>query len=319
MKIIVTGSLGNISKPLTQILTKQGHAVTVVSSDRNKTTTIEALGATAAIGSIADADFLATTLERADAVYCMIPLSYTDPDPQDYLRRMAGNYVQALKQNAVPRVVVMSGWAADLVEGESAEDVFKELTGGAIAGATVTGPSLTFLRPASFYSNFYQSMNLIRGKGLLGKFLTLRHCGLWALLTGKTGLLMGNYGGDDRTVFVSPLDIADAVAEELQQHPDTTTIRYVGSEEMTCNEAAKIIGTAIGKPWLKWVLLSDKQMLQGLKMAKLPEKLAEMLVKMQAAMHSGKTLANFHRNNPKMGKVKLADFAKEFASVYHKQ
>jgi uncharacterized protein YbjT (DUF2867 family) len=319
MKIIVTGSLGNISQPLTQILTKQGHAVTVVSSDRNKTTAIEALGATAAIGSIADADFLATTLERADAVYCMIPLSYTDPDPQAYLRRMAGNYVQALKQNAVPRVVVMSGWAADLVEGESAEDVFKELTGGAIAGATVTGPSLTFLRPASFYSNFYQSINLIRGKGLLGKFLTLRHCGLWALLTGKTGLLMGNYGGDDRTVFVSPLDIADAVAEELLQHPDRTTIRYVGSEEMTCNEAAKIIGTAIGKPWLKWVLIPDKQMLQGLKMAKLPEKLAEMLVKMQAAMHSGKTLENFHRNNPKMGKVKLADFAKEFASVYHKQ
>ena len=57
-------------------------------------------------------------------------------------------------------------------------------------------------------------------------------------------------------------------------------------------------------------------MLQGLKMAKLPGKLAEMLVTMQAAMHSGKTLENFHRNNPKMGKVKLADFAKEFATVY---
>ena len=87
---------------------------------------------------------------------------------------------------------------------------------------------------------------------------------------------------------------------------------------MTCNEAARIIGTAVGKPWLKWVLLSDKEMLQGLKMAKLPEKLAETLVEMQAAMHSGKTLENFHKNKPKMGKVKLADFAVEFAAVYHK-
>ena len=309
MKIIVTGSLGNISKPLTQQLVNQGHAVTVISSDANKKITIETLGATAAIGSIADVNFLIRTFTNADAVYCMIPLSYTDPDPASYLRRMAGNYLKALQQTAVPRVVVMSGWAADLVEGESAEDVFKDLTNAAI----------TFLRPASFYSNFYQSMNLIRGKGLLGKFLTLRHNGLWALLTGKTGLLMGNYGGDDRTVFVSPTDIADAVAEELNKSPDTTTIRYIGSEEMTCNEAAKIIGTAIGKPWLKWVLLSDKQMLQGLKMAKLPEKLAEMLVKMQATMHSGKTLENFHRNDPKMGKVKLADFAKEFAVVYNKE
>jgi len=104
----------------------------------------------------------------------------------------------------------------------------------------------------------------------------------------------------------------------LLLNPKEKTIRYVGSEEMTCNEAARIIGTAIGKPWLKWVLLSDKEMLQGLKMAKLPEKLAETLVEMQAAMHSGKTLENFHHNKPKMGSVKLADFAKEFAAVYHK-
>jgi NAD(P)H dehydrogenase (quinone) len=32
MKITVTGSLGNISKPLTEILVKAGHQVTVISS-----------------------------------------------------------------------------------------------------------------------------------------------------------------------------------------------------------------------------------------------------------------------------------------------
>ncbi|HEY9197071.1 MAG TPA: hypothetical protein VIM77_12430 [Mucilaginibacter sp.] len=175
------------------------------------------------------------------------------------------------------------------------------------------------MRPAAFYTNFYQSINLIRGKGFIGKFLTLRYSGLWALLTGKTGLLMGNYGGDDRIVFVSPKDIADAVAEELLLLPKEKTIRYVGSEEMTCNEAARIIGAAIGKPWLKWVRLSDKEMLQGLKMAKVPEKLAETLIEMGAAMHSGKTLENFHNAKPRMGKVKLADFAKEFAAVYQQK
>lgn len=179
--------------------------------------------------------------------------------------------------------------------------------------------SITIMRPAVFYTNFYQSIDLIKGKGFVGKFLTLRYSGFWNLLTGKTGLLMGNYGGEDRIVFVSPKDIAAAVAEELLLLPHKKTIRYVGSEEMTCNDAAMIIGTAVGKPWLKWVLLSDREMLNGLKMAKVPEKLAETLVEMQAAMHSGKALGNFHRNNPKMGKVKLADFAKEFAAVYHKK
>jgi len=307
MKIIVTGSLGNISK--TQLLVDQGHEVTVVSSDPQKQAAIEALGATAAIGSIADVNFLTKTFIGADAVYGMIPLSFTESDLGDYMRRMAQSYLAALKQAGTKRVVVLSGWAADLVKGENVEVVFDALTGA----------SITIMRPASFYTNFYQSMDMIRGKGLIGKFLTLRYSGVLALLTGKTGLLMGNYGGDDRIIFVSPKDIADAVAEELLLHPEKKTIRYVGSEEMTCNEAAKIIGTAVGKPWLKWVLLSDKQMLRGLKMAKVPEKLAETLVEMQAAMHSGKTLENFHRNQPKMGKVKLAEFAGEFAAVYNKK
>jgi NAD(P)H dehydrogenase (quinone) len=305
MKVIVTGSLGNIGKPLAETLVAQGHQVTVVSSDQKKKAAIEALGATPAIGSISDVKFLTDTFKNADAVYAMIPLSFTEPDLGGYLRRMAQNYVQALKQAGTRRVVLLSGWAADLTRGENVEDVFDDLK-----------TSLTIMRPAVFYTNFYQSMDLIKGKGLIGKFLTLRYLGLWALITGKTGLLMGNYGGEDRIVFVSPKDIADAVAEELLLHPEKKMIHYVGSEEMTCNEAAKIIGTAVGKPWLKWVLLSDKEMLRGLKMAKVPEKLAGTLVEMQAAMHSGKALENFHRNKPKMGKIKLADFAKEFAKDY---
>jgi NAD(P)H dehydrogenase (quinone) len=308
MKIIVTGSLGNISLPLTKTLIAQGHAVTVVSSDLGKQATIEQLGAIPAIGSIADPDFLKETFSGADAVYAMVPLSFTEPDFGAYLHRIALNYAQALKVAGTKRVVLLSGWSADLVKAENVEHLLDGLDA-----------SITVMRPAAFYTNFYQSIDLIKGKGLLGKYLTFRYLGLRALLTGKTGLLMGNYGGEDRIVFVSPKDIADGVAEELLLQPKEKTIRYVGSEEMTCNEAAGIIGSAIGKPWLKWVLLSDEDMLKGLKMARVPEKLAESLVEMQAAMHSGKTLENFHRSKPKLGNVKLADFAKEFATVYHKK
>lgn len=305
MEIIVTGSLGNISLPLTQILVAGGHNVTVVSSNPVKQEAIEKLGATAAIGSISDGGFLANTFKGADAVYAMIPLSFTEPDLSAYMRGIAQNYAAALQSAGVRRVVLLSGWAADLVKDENVEHLFDGLNA-----------SVTIMRPAAFYTNFFQSIDLIKGNGFIGKFLTLRYSGLWALLSGKTGLLMGNYGGDDRIVFVSPKDIADAVAEELLLLAKEKTIRYVGSEEMTCNEAAQIIGSAIGKSWLKWVRLSDKEMLQGLKMAKVPEKLAETLIEMGAAMHSGKTLENFHKAKPKMGKVKLADFAKEFAAVY---
>lgn len=43
MKIIITGSLGNISKPLTQKLVQEGHQVTVISSSDDKKAEIESL------------------------------------------------------------------------------------------------------------------------------------------------------------------------------------------------------------------------------------------------------------------------------------
>ena len=73
MKIIVTGSLGHISKPLTQELVQKGHSVTVISSSPQKQKEIEALHAKAAIGTAEDIDFLTTTFTGADAVYCMVP------------------------------------------------------------------------------------------------------------------------------------------------------------------------------------------------------------------------------------------------------
>lgn len=309
MNIILTGSLGNISKPLAKELIAKGHSVTVISSSIGKQKDIQALGASAAIGKLEDVNFLTKTFTGADAVYCMIPMNMNKVNHQAYMHKVANNYLRALKQVAVKRVVFLSGWSADLVKGENIENIFNELT----------DVSITIMRPAAFYTNFYFSTDMIRGKGFMGALMTLIYDGLMPFLKGQRGLLMGNCGGDDRIVFVSPLDIAEAVAEELVTTTKKTKIRYVGSEEMTCNDAAKIIGTAIGKPYLKWVLLSDKQMLQGLKMAKMPKELAETMVEMQAVMHGGAPLKNFHNNNPKMGKVKLKDFAKEFAAVYNQK
>ncbi|QPH38693.1 SDR family oxidoreductase [Pedobacter endophyticus] len=310
MKIILTGSLGNISKPLAKELIAKRHSVTVISGNPEKQKEIEALGAHASIGKLEDLPFLINSFMGADAVYCMIPMNMNEANQQAYMHKIANNYVQAIKEAEVKRVVFLSGWSADLVKGENAENIFTEQL----------NVPITIMRPGAFYTNFYFSMDMIKGKGIIGKFLTLRYLGLKALLKGETGLLMGNYGGDDKIVFVSPKDIAEAIAEELVNPPtEKVKIRYVGSEEMTCNEAAKIIGSAVGKPYLKWVLISDKEMLQGLKMAKMPQEIAQTMVEMQSVMHSGTPLKNFHKNNPKMGKVKLTEFAKEFAKAYNQQ
>ncbi|GAC1481122.1 MAG: hypothetical protein NVS2B14_20890 [Chamaesiphon sp.] len=96
MKITVTGSLGHISKPLTQELVQKGHVVTVISSKSERQKDIESLGATAAIGSIEDVNFLTNTFKDADAVYCMLPPFKFLEDPNIDVRaaslKLANNY-----------------------------------------------------------------------------------------------------------------------------------------------------------------------------------------------------------------------------------
>jgi uncharacterized protein YbjT (DUF2867 family) len=139
---------------------------------------------------------------------------------------------------------------------------------------------------------------------------------------------------------VAPVDIAAAVAEELTtpftasaetSAPSSagsagtsaasagTTIRYVASDEPTCNEIARALGEAIGKPDLRWIVISDEEMKSALRAAGLGPSFAAGLVELNASIHSGKLSADYYRNRPAvMGKVKIADFAKEFAAVYQK-
>ena len=84
MKIVITGSLGHVGQPLAQTLVRQGHAVTVITSQADKQTAVAALGATAAIGSVQDLGFLAATFAGAGAVFAMIPPNFGAPDPRAY-------------------------------------------------------------------------------------------------------------------------------------------------------------------------------------------------------------------------------------------
>ncbi|MHB9142690.1 MAG: SDR family oxidoreductase, partial [Paludibacter sp.] len=117
MKITITGSLGNISKPLTQELVQKGHQVTVISSNPERQKEIEALGASAAIGTMEDADFLTASFKGADAVYVMEtmgPGRFFDQnlDIIAAINKIGNNYKQAIEQSGIKRVVHLSSIGA---------------------------------------------------------------------------------------------------------------------------------------------------------------------------------------------------------------
>ncbi|MDP2890435.1 MAG: NAD(P)H-binding protein, partial [Bacteroidota bacterium] len=117
MKYVVTGSLGNISKPLAEKLIAAGHDVTVVSSKDEKAAVIEEMGAEAAIGSVEDVGFLTEAFTDADAVYTMVPPYFGAADWKKYIAGIGENYAAAIKASGVKNVVNLSSMGAHMPEG----------------------------------------------------------------------------------------------------------------------------------------------------------------------------------------------------------
>ena len=292
MKIIVTGSLGHIGKPLANELVQRGHLVTVISSRPENGKSIEALGASPAIGSVEDISFLKEVFSGADAVYCMTPPKFSEPDQIRYYERIASCYAEAIRHSPINRVVYLSSYGAHLESGtgfitgsHKAEKVLNSLP----------NISLTHIRPTYFYYNLFGFIQMIRSAGFIGSV----------------------YGGEDRLAMASPNDIAFAVAEEITQVDNTAKARYVTSDDRTCNEVALVLGRSIGIPNLEWHILPEKQAMQSLLANGVPENAAMNLVELGMATHRGILREDFDRHKPAFGRVSLEDFAQEFSAVYN--
>ena len=79
------------------------------------------------------------------------------------------------------------------------------------------------------------------------------------------------------------------------------------------------MGKAIGKPDLKWEIISDQQMIDSLLSVGITPVIARGLAEMNAAQHSGILFEDYYSNRPELGKVKMTDFAHEFAAAYNQQ
>lgn len=292
MNFTITGSLGNISKPLAETLIAAGHQVTIISNNPDKVKVIEALGATAAIGSVEDVAFLTATFSGKDAIYTMVPPNFGAPNIRAFIGGVAKKYAAAIKASGVKQVVNLSSIGAHLPGGTGP---IAGLHDGEQSYSELDGVAIKHLRPAFFYTNFFANVDMVKHAGILG----------------------ANYDAATPLVLVHPKDIAAVAAEELQQTITGKTVRYIASDERTAGEVANVLGKAIGKPALPWIEFSDEEALQGMVQAGVPEPMAKSYVEMGDATRARKLYTHYFENRPaKFGETKLEDFAVEFAQAF---
>src|SRR5258708_13208165 len=159
MKITLTGSLGNISKTLAEMLITNGHEVTIISSDPQKSNPIEAMGAKAAIGSISDVGFLTRSFAGVDAVYTMVPPNWGVGNYRHYIAQTGKNYLDAIKASGVKRVVNLSSIGAHLQDrtGPNAGLYYVNQT-----FTTLDDVAIKHLRAGIFYINVCFDLGVVR-------------------------------------------------------------------------------------------------------------------------------------------------------------
>ncbi|MES1222266.1 MAG: NAD(P)H-binding protein [Bacteroidota bacterium] len=295
MKYVITGGAGHISKPIVEKLLANGHIVTVIGRNADKLKELTDKGATAAIGSLDDVKFLTDVFEGANAVYTMVPPNMDAANWKEWIGQIGVYYAQAIKNAGIRYVVNLSSVGAHLPDGvgpvsglykaEQALNALKDV-------------NVIHLRPSYFFNNLLANTGMVKHMNIIGN----------------------NFGGEDfKMVLTDPSDIAEAAAEELLKlNFSGNTFRYIASDERNINEVAKVLGTAVGKPELPWVVFTNEQAYEGMVNAGLPKEIAKNYEEMGNALQTGKMTEDYWKNHPsKLGKVKLENFAKTFAAIYN--
>lgn len=294
MKYIITGSIGNISKPIVKQLIAAGHKVTVISSNAANKTEIEKLGAEAAIGSVENRDFLKQTFAGADAAYLMIPPNWTTTDFPAYQKVVADNYVYAARENNIKHIVQLSSIGAHMRKGAGPIDGLAYLEEQL---ATLKYTNVKMLRPAYFYYNLHSMGGLIKQAGIMGS----------------------NFGGTKEKALLAHTDdiAAEAAKQLLNLDFKGQSVVYIASDERHPDEIADVLSKAVNKPNTPWVTFKDEESLQGMLQAGLTQTMAEGYTQMGKSFREGLIQEDYFKNKlVPAGKVKLEDFAKEFAAVY---
>jgi uncharacterized protein YbjT (DUF2867 family) len=295
MKYVITGAAGHVSGPLTEKLLSQKHEVTLISRSAANIAALVSSGAKAAIGSVEDADFLTGVFAGADAVYTMVPPNMAVDNWKGFIAQIGMNYARAIKAGGVKFVVNLSSVGAELAENcgpinglHAVEEALNSLE----------DVQVRHLRAGLFYENFLANIAMIKNLGIMG----------------------ANFGGPSlKVALVSPLDIAKIAGQELSELSFRGhSVRYVTSDERTTNDIARVLGQAIGKPGLQWVVFSDADAKNGMIRAGLSVEIATNFAEMNQSLQSGKMGAEYWKNHPEVaGRTKLEDFANQFAAIYN--
>jgi uncharacterized protein YbjT (DUF2867 family) len=260
-KFVVAGVTGHVGSVVARDLLAAGDAVTVVVREAKKGAEWSARGAQVAVGSLDDAEFVASTVKGADGFFTLIPPHYATGDIYSAQRKSADALAAGIKRSGVPLVVLLSSIGADRADKNGpikslhyAENKFRE-----------TGTKLVAVRAGSFQENIAGAVAAAKNAGIFPNFLP---------------------SADIPTPQVATQDIGHAIAQALKSPPARSEVVDVVGPAYSSRQLAEKLGKLLGKT-LPIVDIPAAGHVAALQQAGVPPDVAAAFAEMYAGFSAG--------------------------------
>lgn len=284
MSIVINTPNGNIGRKLALALLDAGEAVTVISRNPAKTTSLAEKGARVVEGSIDDEATLRAAFEGATAVFWLNPPNLA-PEFFEKSKLDAERAARLSKAAGIEHAVVLSSVGAQSGPGVGPVSSLRPVE----AAFEAQLPNVISLRAGFFMENYLRDLGTIAGMGKI----------------------FSPANGDAPVTLVATCDIAARAASLLRDRSwrGHRALGVHGPRDVTFREAARIIGQALERP-VEYVQVSLDQARAGMLSAGMPELAANLYTEMYAAMNEGRMIPSEPRDAGSTTPTDLATFAR---------
>lgn len=260
----ILGATGHTGSIIANKLLDNGKKVRVFGRDSKKLAPLTKRGAEEITGEVTDAAALSRAFAGVDAAYVMLPPSMTSTDYRTFQDQATEAIAKALETSGVKRVVVLSSVGADK----------KEKTGPVVGLnnletrlAKIKDLSALYLRAGYFMENTLAQTEVVK----------------------NFGMLAGPVHAELPLPLIATHDIGEFGASALLDlnFKGQQTQELLGPRDVTYNDIAKIVGTAIGKPALTYVQLPGEQVMQAMMSMGMSKNVASLICEMADALNNG--------------------------------
>ena len=291
--ITVMGATGNVGRKIVHRLLEAGEPVRAIGRNPRALAELAAAGAEPRAGHAGDAAFLTEAFRGADAVHTMLPYSPSAPDFRAEQAQLGEAIATAIRDSGVRRVVAQSSLGAELPAGT-----------GFIAASlhpqeqrlrALDGVDVLFLRPALFFESIVAAVEIVEATGVNADVID----------------------PDVPLPMVATHDVAAAAAAALRSRDWTggEVRELLGPRDLTYAEATRILGTAMGRPDLRYVQLPGDEMAAALVQAGFTPDAAALHVEMGNAITSGTATAQNGRTRQNTTPTRFEDVVSELLAA----